>query len=382
MASTQHPINYFRNRSGKQKAIILFHEQINTIELELSSKCNARCPQCPRNYYGGSKWPSLPDNELSLSWIKEKIPSEVLQNVDEVKLCGTYGEPVFNTDILEIIQYLKTFDITIVLNTNGGVRNANFWQRLGRILNNKDKVYFAIDGLHDTHHLHRINVNLNTVVKNIQNYIAAGGNAAVTMCIFEHNQHQVSEVENLCTTLGVKDFSVKSTSRFITKDYKKTDYLDVLDITGEYSHTIRPTTLEQYVNEGYDNFKTFTYKKGCIDCTSKRNGWVSVGADGYVMPCGFLLDRFYGYEAEKSFDRQKLFDLMNLSGGSEKANLNHTNFTDIVFSETGWFSILESSWQDGDRALQRCYTLCNKDNNIMLETNKFLKDTWSGVSPF
>lgn len=360
----------------------MFHNQISTIELELSTKCNARCPQCPRNFYGGAKWPTLPDNDLSLSWIKEKIPSDVLQSVDEVKLCGTYGEPIFNKDIIEIIKYLKKFNITIVLNTNGGVRNKNFWQQLASILTYDDKVYFAIDGMHDTHQLHRINVNLDTVIRNIRYFTEAQGNAAVTMCIFEHNQHQVKQVEDLCTELGVKDFSVKSTSRFITKDYQKTDHLDVLDITGAYSHTIKPTTLEPYVNDGYNTFEDLTYTNGCIDCTSKRNGWVSIGADGFVMPCGFLLDRFYGYEAEKSNDRQRLFDLMTSAGGSEKANLNYTRFEDIVFSDSGWFQHIEKSWQQSHKVLQRCYTLCNKKSTIMSQTNKFLKETWTGVSPF
>ena len=338
----------------------MFHNQISTIELELSTKCNARCPQCPRNFYGGAKWPTLPDNDLSLSWIKEKIPSDVLQSVDEVKLCGTYGEPIFNKDIIEIIKYLKKFNITIVLNTNGGVRNKNFWQQLASILTHDDKVYFAIDGMHDTHQLHRINVNLDTVIRNIRYFTEAQGNAAVTMCIFEHNQHQVKQVEDLCTELGVKDFSVKSTSRFITKDYQKTDHLDVLDNT----------------------FEDLTYTNGCIDCTSKRNGWVSIGADGFVMPCGFLLDRFYGYEAEKSNDRQRLFDLMTSAGGSEKANLNYTRFEDIVFSDSGWFQHIEKSWQQSHTVLQRCYTLCNKKSTIMSQTNKCLKETWTGVSPF
>jgi len=50
--------------------MIYTYDQITTVHLEITSKCNASCPMCGRNVQGGSTIKSLPLVELSISQIK------------------------------------------------------------------------------------------------------------------------------------------------------------------------------------------------------------------------------------------------------------------------------------------------------------------------
>lgn len=352
---------------------------IKSIEFELTTDCNARCPQCARNYFGGYKWPTVPDVKLDLKWIKDKIPTEVLPHLDYIRLCGTYGDPLAHPDLLNIVQYFKQFNVPLVINTNGGLKTANYFTKLAKLLTSKDKVYFGLDGLADTHALHRINTKFEKVITNLKAFSQAGGTSIVSFLIFEHNEHQVNDVKKLAYECGASDFAVKSTSRFLSKDYRQVDELEVYDITGKtITHTIRPTQSPKYKNNGYSVYENLEMDAKHISCFSKRTQSISVGADGYLMPCPWLNDRLYGYEAEKSADRKKMFDMMGQVGGWKKANLNHTSFNEIIFNKEGWFHKIQDSWNNTETALYRCKSQCHKNNILLAEANKNLSKSWSG----
>ena len=352
---------------------------IKSIEFELTTDCNARCPQCARNYFGSYKWPTVPDTKLDLRWIKDKIPYDIYDDLDYIRLCGTYGDPAAHPDVLRIVEFFKDRKVPLVINTNGGMKTTRFWSNLAHLLTNEDKVYFGIDGLADTHSLHRVNTKFDKVVKNLKAFNDAGGKSIVSFLIFEHNEHQVNDVKQLAFENGASDFAVKSTSRFLSKDYRQIDQLDVLDSTGKnISHTIRPTRHPLYKNNGYDVYEKLELEAKHIRCFSKRTNSISIGADGYMMPCPWLNDRLYGFEAEKSPDRKKMFDMMGEIGGQKKAILNHTSFEEIVWGEVGWFNKVFTSQQSTTDALYRCKSQCHVDNILLDEANKYLKQSWAG----
>ena len=170
-------------------------DNIKSIEFELTTDCNARCPQCARNYFGGYKWPTVPDTKLDLRWIKDKIPNWVYDRLDYIRLCGTYGDPVAHPDLLRIVEFFKERKVPLVINTNGGLKTSRFWTNLAHLLTDEDKVYFGIDGLEDTHDKHRINVSFNRVTNNSKHLTKQ----EVSHCysIFEHNEHSRMMLRNL-----------------------------------------------------------------------------------------------------------------------------------------------------------------------------------------
>ena len=72
---------------------------------------------------------------------------------------------------------------------------------------------FSIDGLEDTNHVYRKNVNWEKLMANVNAFIAAGGSAHWDMLVYKHNQHQVDACEQLARKMGFKWFRAKVSKR-------------------------------------------------------------------------------------------------------------------------------------------------------------------------
>ena len=147
---------------------------INTLHLELTTRCNAECPQCarmdPRSGY-------RQDHELSLSQCQTMFTQGFVEQLDKMFSCGNFGDPAAAKDCFQIYQWFKSVNprITLGMNTNGGLRTRFWWQEMADIMSGPlDYVVFSIDGLADTNHIYRRNVNWSTLMSNAEYYIAAG----------------------------------------------------------------------------------------------------------------------------------------------------------------------------------------------------------------
>ena len=59
-------------------------EHVKRMHIELSSKCNASCPGCPRNVRGGYDLPWLDKGEWKLEQFKHFFSPEFLQQIDSI----------------------------------------------------------------------------------------------------------------------------------------------------------------------------------------------------------------------------------------------------------------------------------------------------------
>jgi MoaA/NifB/PqqE/SkfB family radical SAM enzyme len=331
---------------------------VNVIELEITSKCNAACPQCIRNFYGGPKWPTVPLVSLKLDFLKDRL-SDLLSETNVLHLCGTYGDPCVHNQFIDIIRWAKTFkNLKLRINTNGGMKKS-YWAELAHLLGPDDRVIFGIDGLEDTNHLYRRNVEWDVLMKNAKQFIDAGGKAIWQFIVFEHNQHQVDQASELSKSMGFIEFYIKKTIRFVDKRYIKIEQTPVVDKNKIYF--IKPPTDERYLNPGYASVQDIDFLKEEITCMAKVYNNIYIGSDGYVFPCAWIHDRLYGYEPESAVDIQRIETLFELAGGREKANIYHTPIKDIIYGK--WFEVMENSWVNEHR-LERCARQCGKSNKL------------------
>lgn len=360
-------------------------DHVHQIELEITTKCNAKCPQCVRNYFGSYTWPSLPILDMDLNWFKQAISTEVWINLAHIKFCGTYGDPCMHKDLLEFVKFVKqSSSAAITINTNGGIRSKTWWKSLAEVLDpEKDKVFFGIDGLEDTNHLYRIDVNFAKVIENLKAFNRAGGNSIWTFLVFEHNQHQVELARELSKQLGCKNFVFKSTSRFVNKAHQLVDYTPVLDNAGQQLYVIKPAAELKYKNTGYDDIAVVDQqyqgygnylKSAKIECKAQKQQGVYISAEGDVFPCGWLSDRMYGFEAEAHQDHQTLMSVINSIGGRTKINLHYSKLEDIIYG--AWFQSIEQSWETNK--LQRCALLCGDKSTLIQKANVETINVWSG----
>jgi sulfatase maturation enzyme AslB (radical SAM superfamily) len=368
------------------------YDEIKTVHLEITERCNAACPQCGRNINGGETNQYLKNRELYLTDIKKIFPEKFLQQLTHIYMCGNYGDPIVAQDTLEAFTYFRETNPNILLsmNTNGSARNIDWWKNLAKVLNHKGHVIFSIDGLQDTNHLYRRNTNFDKIIENVKAFIGAGGQAHWEYIVFEHNEHQVEEAQSLSQQLGFVKFQIKKTARFsspltgvvkqgsIIKDRKgntisinipknpkyKNEGLEVIqENLATTGITTLPTTLEEIKDklnpELYNSPLVVLYDKADIDCKVKKEKNLYVSAEGIIQPCCWVASTMYNwYTMEK---RSQIWKLINKFGLNNLSALERS-IEDIF--KTGYFNLIEESWDKTSCSagkLKVCAKTCGKD---------------------
>lgn len=352
--------------------MIYRYQNLKTLQLEISSNCNAACPQCPRNYYGGPVIDELPLINWSLLDMQDILKPELIQQLDRIYFCGTYGDPMFNKNIVSMCQWLKDVnpDIKIGIHTNGSLGKKENFQKLAKLA---EFVAFGIDGLADTNYLYRRNTDWHTIMKNARLFIASGGTAYWDYIVFEHNQHQVEAARQLSIEMGFREFNIKKTARFFNKEHKLVSSIDVFDNKIRKVYEIKLPSDSRYLNQNYKIVESIDKKsyteQANIRCHYLKSNEIYIGADGYVFPCGWLHDRLYGIESANTPDRQQLYDMMERSGGKESANCFHSTLETII--NGAWFKNIQDSWTN--KKLERCAMMCGGHFNLIKEQNESIQ---------
>ena len=98
-------------------------------------------------------------------------------NLDKYKVryrsfefCGTWGDPVMNRELLGMVQYIiDNSNATISIDTNGSIRDEEWWWNLGIIGGRRLHATFAVDGIDQKMHSHyRRNTDLKKVLANME----------------------------------------------------------------------------------------------------------------------------------------------------------------------------------------------------------------------
>lgn len=328
------------------------YENIKSIHLELTTKCNAMCPMCNRNFKGKVR-KNLPIVELSLDSVKKILTKDFLNKINYISICGVYGEPICNSDLKKILNYIYkcNSNMYIEIYTNGGLYNKLWWKDLANILKKHNGlVIFGIDGIGEVHSLHRCNVDYNKVIENAKSYISAGGIAQWDYIVFKHNEHQVEDAKRISKELGFKTFQVKKTSRFLKKLYEKDEMLDstildygkhpVFDKDGELSYFIELPKNSIYRNKSEDIMFDKIEKYGSIskyldevkiDCSSLKNGGIFISAFGEVFPCCTVYQQVCYKTIHNVSDKNELNEYMLYK--NYNLNANDKSIKDIVNGE-------------------------------------------------
>lgn len=263
------------------------YEDIREVHLEITTRCNASCPQCPRNLSGGAVNPALPMAELGLDDVRRIFPSEFLGRLRKLYACGNYGDPMVATDTLPIFEHLRRENAAMELGlfTNGSGRTASFWADLAEVVS---YVRFSIDGLEDTNHIYRRGTQWARIMDSARAFIAAGGRAEWDFIVFRHNEHQIDEARALAEKLGFRRFFVKKTSRFFSSG--RVSGKEVRERDGGAAYVIEEPQNPLYRNDAvgrlaqlgrYSDYQAETE----ISCKALQHSRLYVSAEGMVFPC-------------------------------------------------------------------------------------------------
>jgi MoaA/NifB/PqqE/SkfB family radical SAM enzyme len=342
-------------------------KDIRQIHLEITQACQASCPMCDRNQNGGELNPHINLDELTLEDCKKIFSPTFIAQLDTMYMCGNLGDPIVAKDTLEVFRYFREHnrDMWLSMNTNAGARDTAWWTELAHVFNKKGTVIFSVDGLENTNHLYRQGVKWSIVENSIKSFIAAGGRARWDFLIFEHNQHQVEQAEQLSKTWGFEKFVAKKTGRFVTATVDPKDIHQAVNRKGEKTVELKKPD-EVYQNSALKKQNLIVQKYGSMDsyydavpikCKVKDAGNLFITAEGLALPCCWTAGRMYKWWHQDPTVEQ-IWSYIDAVGGKEMLNAKYG--LDKVFS-TGIFESIENSWNKkscSDGKLKVCSMKC------------------------
>ncbi len=325
------------------------YNEIKTIHLEVTQNCQASCPMCDRNMNGEGVNPHINLDELSLVDCMNIFPPQFVKQLETMYMCGNLGDPIVARDTLEIFRYFRKHNdnMWLSMNTNGGAKDANWWKELAVVLGRMGAVIFSVDGLEDTNHIYRQGVVWKNVERNMRAFINAGGRARWDFLIFEHNQHQVEEAENLAKHWGCEKFIKKKTGRFVDAKTNKKESHQAKNKKGKETAKLKKPDVK-YQNKALTKQETILKKYGSMDnyydaapinCKVAKEKSLFITAEGLALPCCWTAGRMYKWWHEDPYVEQ-IWDFI-----PSKKKLNAKHGLKKVF-DTGIFENIKNSWEE------------------------------------
>jgi hypothetical protein len=320
----------------------VFYKKITNVQIETSSMCNAACPQCLREWWGGD-YSRIKQTYIPTEFYEKLIPQHVYDNLEKINFCGDVGDPCTAPNFIEVCKVIqrKNPNITITVSTNGGMKSTEWWAELGSVLRSKDVVVFGIDGLEDTNWIYRVNVRWSKLISNVKAFIDAGGYAHWQFISFAHNEHQILRAKKLSKELGFKDFFTLPNNRFAVEQLFNrpatlgADGNPLMPPTSikEISIILRdgklPSTKQEWMIEA---------EAGCIKCQAQDTNEAYIDVEGHLLPCCYLAGAKFTLNPT---DPDGYFRLWNTYGG-DHINLNLHSWDDIISGD--FYKNLTDSW--------------------------------------
>lgn len=333
-------------------------EDIRTIHIEITERCNLSCLMCDRNKNGGEVNQYLKNRELTFQDIHRTFLPSFIKQLKRIYFCGNYGDPIMAKDLMQILKYFRYHNpkLKLSLITNGSFKNAEWWAEVATIVTS---VRFGIDGLKDTNNIYRKNSDWDLIMENVKSYIKAGGYAIWDYLVFGHNEHQIQKARELSMDLMFKEFVVKKTGRFFSN----------IKLEGKENHVgLTKPIQEKNQNKSLNKEQTIINRYGSIEkyldqtkieCKVLKNKEIYISAEGIVLPCCWLAGQMYKwYLPKKSTEIWYMIDK-----NRDEINIKKNNLYSILeFNNT--FKNIKDSWDKKslrDGKLKTCALKCGKE---------------------
>jgi SynChlorMet cassette radical SAM/SPASM protein ScmF len=172
---------------------------LNTIYFYLTEGCNCKCRHCwitPKYEAGGDgKWPYI-----ALPVFKKVIEQGRRLGVSSIKLTG--GEPLIHPDILDILAYVESTGLRLVVETNGLACTPEIAAAIKRCSN--PFVSVSLDGAKaETHNWVRgVDIAYDGALNGVRNLVEVGIHPQLIMSLVRRNKDQIEELVQLAEKIG------------------------------------------------------------------------------------------------------------------------------------------------------------------------------------
>ena len=248
---------------------------IREIDFELSSICNANCPVCPRTEDG-----YLSDFEQTywdLNEVKRVLDIGILKNLTGFNICGNYGDPMGNPDIVNIVKWVRSHNdkCKIHIRTNGGIGSIIQYEELGKL---NVLITFGIDGIGEKNNLYRVGVNWKKLNDNITAYgkYSQPANLRLQFLLWNETVDQIIPIINYAKSLNVGSLHLR-------RPFKRGDDTVVYNKKGKPKHylTILNHPLSESIMDTEWELKNF-------DSLIEKVSSLNIPTTKLVIPKNFI----------------------------------------------------------------------------------------------
>ena len=292
-------------------------QELRTIQWEPTSFCNANCIGCPRTDL---------DTMLTRPHIaamqrhatEQESDAFVLSVVD--KRLKKLREVVYNGDIGDAMMHPNIDDIIIEIDkkrpmvqhihTNGG---GAWYEKFKKIAEHVDGdlsknifFVFSIDGLEDTNHLYRRNVQWKHIIKNAEILSKHKVHVRWRMNRFKHNEHQIDTARQMAEDWGW-EFSLNDRT---WGHEKVANLLHRPSDPSLYKEKLKSWKENRFLEFREDKFKYLSTPQTSFKdtCVWKQDKEIQVVSDMTVWPCCWTAHHHYQYwiDNEKIWNEEEI----------------------------------------------------------------------------
>jgi MoaA/NifB/PqqE/SkfB family radical SAM enzyme len=314
------------------------------------------------------------NKELDLEFFKRTLTPDLLRNkVKRITMCGDIGDPIYASEYLDIIEYIKTTNpkIHVYTITNGSYRKQEWWDRFAAISNEYDTVNFSVDGYDDaSNNLYRIGSNWASIMMGMQT-MAQKSSAFVywATIVFAFNQDHLKDIEQQARDIGCDGLQLTYSTKFGSKYGQayggQQDPLEpraeFISQTHRYERELINLSGRKQLNDDYlrTNLVNYLQTKRNHDtyitpmCSIGNRG-LYVSADGVLHPCSWVSFPYVSMSTErktiefKDSFHQKYRDQLNLKTRTLKE----------VLEDPVWSKLFDT-FDDPAKAWVECEQKCN-----------------------
>jgi len=285
-------------------------DNIQGFHLELTNICTLKCPRCSRTKF---------IEQFPNKWKNRSIVLEDLQNFIDIpisgklfRLCGDYGDPIYYEKLFDLVKWIKNNSGRISLHTNGSYKTKAWWEELANLLDKKDTIVFAIDGVPENFTNYRINADWDSILEAI-NVTTKVAHTVWQYIPFSYNTNSIQQAGELASQLGIAEFNLLPSTRW-----------------DSLNDPLRPES--QYINVSDKEIKfqqQQTAKQIAPRCKSTNYDHY-ITAQGFYAPCCHIPNHNFYYKTE--FYKNK-----------KSYNISKTTITQVLEELREFYATLETT---------------------------------------
>ena len=292
-------------------------QELRTIQWEPTSFCNANCIGCPRTDLDTmltrphiAAMQRHATEQESHAFILSVLDKR-LKNLREVVYNGDIGDAMMHPNIDDIIIEIdKKRPMVQHIHTNGG---GPWYKKFKKIAEHVDGnlsknifFIFSIDGLEDTNHLYRRNVQWKHIIKNAEILSKHKVHVRWRMNRFKHNEHQIDTARQMAEDWGW-EFSLNDRT---WGHEKVANLLHRPSDPSLYKEKLKSWKENRFLEFREDKFKYLSTPQTSFKdtCLWKQDKEIQVVSDMTVWPCCWTAHHHYQYwvDNEKIWNEEEV----------------------------------------------------------------------------